>query len=165
MANVEIKGTVTENKGVTTESSAALNEKLAIIAEKEIEIQRLTAENTRLSAEYSGIVEEKEEAEASLQEAIIWNSELQAEIASVKAQLETYQTSIQSDTSSQTLVLRKMEKLAQTISEQESQIESNLDGLSEEEKEVVKTHRNDKINEHKRNRDQLRSILRRGASE
>lgn len=138
---------------------AQVDVKIDTIESLKVEKTALQAEQTALLAKIQQLTEDKDETDATIQETLSWNAELKTQVAALQAQVDAYKQSVQSDTTNQSLVLKKMEKLSELISASEMSIDSGTERLSESEAEVVKVHRRDKINELKQQKKQLRSII------
>ncbi|MFZ2499533.1 hypothetical protein [Methanosarcina sp.] len=119
----------------------------------------LVDETAGYLTEIEQLREEIAELEATLRETRVWNTELQSKLAAATTEVEEYKKTIQSDTSNQSVILNKIEKLASSINDSESNIESGLTGLSDSEVAVLKVHRQDKINELKIEKENLRNLL------
>lgn len=125
----------------------------------------LKAEKTALLAELTELKETNEESEAFVQTQTVTILELQGQIESMTAERDKYKQVLQNDAGNQSLVLRRIEKIAEKITKQEKEIDSGLNKLTDDEAAVIKVHRQDKINELKAKKEQIRNILTKGATE
>lgn len=81
------------------------------------------------------------------------------QIAALSAELAAMKGTLQTDTSSQEIVLKKIERITATINEKEASIEVIPDGLSTEEVQAVKIARLDRIEELRREKQNLRALI------
>lgn len=112
-----------------------------------------------LQAEITAAQEEKAELQAALEIYQQKNIEQAAQIASMQAELASVKSQLTVDSDSQSLVLKRIEKLNAQINEKEASVDTVPEGLTDEEVAAIRITRQDTITQLKQQKQNLRNLL------
>lgn len=119
-----------------------------------------TTEETKINtSEIEALRIENSELTAVLQETNMRVLDLIGQLAAANAELKEIKANLKTDTGNQEIILKKIEKLNSAINEKSETVDVIPAGLSAEEVEAVRVARQDKIEQLKAEKQNLRNLL------
>ncbi|WP_048180660.1 hypothetical protein [Methanosarcina siciliae] len=103
--------------------------------------------------------EQISELTAELQETRMRNIELASQLVAAQAEKNEIKNSLKTDSGNQEIILKKIEKMTNTINEKSEAVDSIPEGLTATEVAVVRIARQDEIERIKLEKQRLRDLL------